>query len=176
MKMVKEKQKLTLSVDKEVVEKAKKLGINISEMTENVLTGYTSAAEKSDGSLHEAYKKLFDAILPLLKEFECNVQIASTWDYFDGVGQIMIGATYLTPDGSFLVEDFPSSQDHYIYDVKKIDTNEFLSPKEILSKLVNELARSQEIRKEKMNEIMMAKRIVEAMSKTLLRKQPANEK
>ena len=56
--MVGEKQKLTLSVDKEAVEKAKKLGINISEITERVLMGYTSA-EKPEGSLHEAYNQLF---------------------------------------------------------------------------------------------------------------------
>jgi hypothetical protein len=173
--VVKEKQKLTLSVDREVVDKAKNLGINISEITEKVLTGYTSA-EKPDGSLHEAYKKLFDSILPLLKEFECDVQIATSWDYFNDGTPVPIGEVHLTSDGSFLVEDFPSSQQYYSYDIKKINADEFLSPKKILSNLVNELARSQETRKAKMDEILMAKRIVEAMSKTLLRKPPANEK
>ncbi len=42
-----EKQKLTLSVEKELVEKAKKLGVNISEITEIVLK-HVSETESKD--------------------------------------------------------------------------------------------------------------------------------
>ena len=54
------KEKLTLSVDKKVVKKAKEMGINISEITENVLKGFTfepTSAEKT--TLVEKYKELF---------------------------------------------------------------------------------------------------------------------
>jgi len=44
------KEKLTLSVDKETVEKAKKLGINISEITEKVLRGFTFSAKEAEAS------------------------------------------------------------------------------------------------------------------------------
>lgn len=177
--MVKEKQKLTLSVDKEVVDKAKKLGINISEITEKVLVGYTSA-EKPDGSLYDAYKQLFDSILPLLKEFDCNVKIAEGWEdvtFEDPEGNEVEDSfpqdsTYLTAEGSFLVE--PTGPDPYhIYDIKKIPRREFLEPQQILENLVNELVKRQERRKKKNEEILMAKRIIDAMSERLLKKQSA---
>lgn len=172
--MVKEKQKLTLSVDKEIVEKAKKLGINISEITEKVLTGYTSA-EKPDGSIHEAYKQLFDSILPLLKEFDCRVKVAQSWFDIDEEQQVPEDETYLTQHGTFFVQAFIEPENYNISDIKRIPPEEFLTPDKILSNLVNELARSQEKRKEKMDEIMMAKRIIDAMSETLLKKQPTKE-
>jgi len=165
------KEKLTLSVDKEVVEKAKKLGINISDITEKVLTGYTSA-EKPDGIIHDAYKELFDSILPLLKEFDCSVLVAASWFEPEEGYRIPEDATYLTPYGTFLIKPYTQQEDYYISDIKKIPSGEFLTPKEILSNLVNELARNQEKRKDKIDEILMAKRIIDAMSETLLKKQP----
>jgi hypothetical protein len=169
--MGKEKQKLTLSVDKEVVEKAKVLGINISDITEKVLTGYTSA-EKPEGNIHDAYKELFDSILPLLKEFECDVQVAESWIEVE----IPQDETYLTSNGNFHVVSYAPPNEMYISDIKKIPPEEFLSAQEILSNLVNEMAKSQEKRKEKMEEILMAKRIIDAMSESLLKKQPIKEK
>ena len=169
------KEKLTLSVDKEVVEKAKKLGINISDITEKVLTGYTSA-EKPEGNMHDAYTQLFDSILPLLKEFDCRVKIAESWFDIDEEQRVPEDETYLTPYGTFFIKAFAQPEDYYITDIKKIPPGEFLTPEKILSNLVNELATCQEKRKEKMDEILMAKRIIDAMSETLLRKKPTKEK
>ena len=169
------KEKLTLSVDKEVVEKAKRLGINISDITEKVLTGYTSA-EKPEGSIHDAYKQLFDSILQLLKEFDCRVKIAESWLDIDEEQRMPEDETYLTQYGTFFIKAITGPEDYYITDIKKIPTGEFLTPEKILSNLVNEMARSQEKRKEKMDEILMAKRIIDAMSETLLNKQSTKEK
>jgi hypothetical protein len=169
------KEKLTLSVDKEVVEKAKRLGINISDITEKVLTGYTSA-EKPEGNIHDAYKQLFDSILLLLKEFDCRVKIAESWfDLGEEAGRVAEDETYLTPYGTFFIKDFTQSENYYISDIKRIPAEEFLTPEKILSNLVNEMAKGQEKRKEKMDEILMAKRIVDAMSETLLNKQPTKK-
>jgi len=168
------KEKLTLSVDKEVVEKAKKLGINISEITENVLKGYTSA-EKPNGSVYDAYQKLFDAIMPLLKEFGCRIKIGEGLEpVMNKKGELLHdeGVDYdvfLESDGSFYVDFF----DTYIRDIKKIDKQDFFSPEKILSNLVDALAKSKETNEEKMRQIMMAKRIVDAMSETLIRKPSA---
>jgi hypothetical protein len=169
------KEKLTLSVDKEVVEKAKRLGINISDITEKVLTGYTSA-EKPEGSIHDAYKQLFHSILPLLKEFDCRVKIAESWLDIGEEQQIPEDETYLTQYGTFFIKAFTQPEDYYITDIKNIPTGEFFTPERILSNVVNEMARSQEKRKEKMDEILMAKRIIDAMSESLLNKQPTTEK
>jgi hypothetical protein len=171
------KEKLTLSVDKEVIEKAKNLEINISEITEQVLKGYTSA--KPEGSLHDAYKQLFDSILPLLKEFECRVKIAESFVEVEENQSYLQDETFLMANGRFFIKTYMQPDDYYIADITKIPHEEFLSPDKILSNLVNELAKSQEERKEKMEEIMMAKRIIEAMSETLLKKpsaKPADNK
>jgi hypothetical protein len=173
---VKEKQKLTLSVDKEVVDKAKVLGINISDITEQVLTGYTSA-EKPEGDLHEAFQKLFDSILPLLKQFDCSVIVAMEYEdisYETPDGTIIEDSMphseiYLMPNGSFRVQPIDGDEDHYLRSIKKIDPNNFLKPNKTLSNLVAELAKSQESRSEKIGEILMAKRIIDAMSETLLK-------
>lgn len=166
------KEKLTLSVDREVVEKAKKLGINISEITEKVLRGYTSA-EKPKGNLHEAYQKLFNSIVPLLKEFDCGIKIAEGIDTVvstdsegkDYENDIPINI-FLEGDSSYYVAEF----DYSFKDIKMIPPRDFLLPEKILSNLVDALAKSQENRTEKMNEILMAKRIIDAMSESLLKK------
>lgn len=170
------KEKLTLSVDKEVVEKAKNLGINISEITERVLKGYTSA-EKPVGSTHDAYKDLFDSIMPLLKEFDCKVKVAESWFVVDDEQRFgPEDETYLTQYGTFFIIASPSGgEDYYVSDIKKIPTQDFLPPEKILSNLVDEMAKSQGKRKEKMDGILMAKRIIDAMSESLL-KQPTKEK
>jgi hypothetical protein len=174
------KEKLTLSVDKEVVEKAKKLGINISEITENILKGYTSA-EKPNGTIYEAYQQLFDAIRPLLKEFGGRVRIAETRESVEELkeGKFVPGpdidvSIFLESDGSFYLDFF----DDYIYDIKKIANEDFLSPEKILANLVDVLEKSKEASEEKMRQIMMAKRIVDAMSETLIKRPSAksNEK
>lgn len=174
------KEKLTLSVDKEVVEKAKSLGMNISEITENVLKGYTSP--KPEGSLYDVYKELFKSILPLLKEFDCNVKIAESWIevIMDDTGDVeQIGPkdeSYLMPDGNFLINDFEQGREYIILEIEKIRQNEFLPTNKILENLVNELVKSKDKRQEKMDEILMAKRIIEAMSESLLKKQSLKQK
>jgi hypothetical protein len=172
------KEKLTLSVDKEVVEKAKKLGINISDITEKLLRGYTSA-EKPTGNLHEAYQKLFDSIRPLVKEFDCSVKIAEGYDTVistDSKGvdheEELPVTIYLLADGTFYADEF----DYGFKDIKMISPSQFLSAEKILYNLVNVLVKTEENRKERMNEILMAKRIIDAMSETLLKRQSKTEK
>jgi len=159
------KEKLTLSVDKEVVEKAKKLGINISDITEKVLKGYTSAQKPGkERSLSDGYQELFDSIIPLLKEFDVNVVVANGYVVEDEeVGPQYPYSIYLESDGSFWQDIFESS----FTDIKKIKLNEFLSPKKILANLVDALVRSKQTKEEKLKEILMAKRIIDAMTETL---------
>lgn len=172
------KEKLTLSVDKEVVDKAKKLGINISDITEKVLTGYT-AAEKPNNDLYKAYTQLFDSIIPLLKEFDCSVKIAEGIDTVhstDGEGKKsdydMEFNFYICSDGSLYNEEFDST----LEGIEQIPRPFFFSPERILANVVAALANSKEKREEQIKEIQMAKRIIDAMSESLLKKQPTKEK
>jgi hypothetical protein len=164
------KEKLTLSVDKEVVDKAKNLGINISEITEKILTGYTSA-QKPSGSIFDAYEDLFNSIKFLLKEFDCRVKVAQT--LIEDEDSCFVEQEYfLTQYGTFFVHVLigPPQESHFISDIKKIDPRDFLTPDKILSNLLKELVQAQEKREEKMEELLMAKRIIDAMSESLLKK------
>jgi hypothetical protein len=161
------KQKLTLSIDKEVIQKAKKLGINISELTEQVLKGYTSA-EKPNGTLYDGYRQLFNSIVPLMKEYGiydiCVGQDSEP--ILDEKNNLIHSINYnywLTSSGYF----YESETDTSIKDIKKINIQSFLSPKEILSKIIDALVKSKEAQEERMNELMMAKRIIDAMSDRL---------
>ena len=79
---------------------------------------------------------------------------------------------YIYIENTFLAQP----EGTYFSDIKKIPPFEFLSPDKITSNLVNELAKNEGNRKEKMKEIMMAKRIIEAMSgEFVLKKQPLNK-
>jgi len=159
------KEKLTLSVDKKVIEKAKKLGINISEITERVLRGYTSAQKPEKGSLYEGYELLFDSIIPLLKEFDIRVEIAEEELEFED-GSFVSLPVYLLPAGGFYVDGL----DYYLKGVRQIELRGLLSPQKVLENLVDTLVKSEEGRKEKLKEIKMAKRIIDAMSETLIKR------
>ena len=167
------KEKLTLSVNKEVIQKAKKLGLNISEITEQVLKGYTSA-EKPNGSLYDGYNKLFNSIIPLIKEFGIDVCVARVdildIDEKDSHVFRFEESVWLTHNGIF----YASEAEIYFKDITKINIQDFLSPKEILSNLIDALVKSKEAQEERMNELMMAKRIIDAMSDRLAKSDTAN--
>jgi hypothetical protein len=107
----------------------------------------------------------------LLKQFGGFVNVANSTNkvlnidtnrYEDWDGGIFLG-----PDGSFSYD--PPFHENFS-DITKIDQNAFLSPEKILSNLVDTLARSEEANKRRMQQIIMAKRIVDAMTGTLLGK------
>ena len=166
------RDKLTLSVDREVIKKAKKQRLNISYITEKFLRAYT-LAEKTNGSLHDAYQQFFESIVPLLREFDCEVKIAEgieavpTWDDEGNEYEIERPLSILLmSDGSFYIDEL----DKHLKDIDKIAPRDFLGPQKILSNLVNTLVRTKEARKERMREILMAKNIVDAISKTIAEK------
>ncbi len=155
------KQKLTLSVEKELVEKAKKLGINISEVTEIILKAYTSAEQPKGGSLYDAYEQLFDSITPLMKEFDIE-------DIFIGVGDDYHGLDYdilLLPNGSFCFAG--SESDEEFEDIRKIEYSSLCPAGDILDELATALVKTDKARKEKRQEILMVKRIVDAITESL---------
>src|SRR3989442_13979298 len=73
------KSKLTLTVDAATVEKAKRLGINISELTEKVLRGFVfDPKDESKPALMIHYKALFGAIEPRLMQYEIQARLAAS--------------------------------------------------------------------------------------------------
>lgn len=159
------KEKLTLSVDREVVNKAKSLGLNISDITELALKGFTFSSKEADrSSLYESYGKLFAAMKPLLKEYGVSVRIASEDVIDEQTGNPMANVNiYLCSDGTF----FEDLSDTTFSDIRKIGVDTFCTTTQILSNLVKALAESVPKRREALRELAMAERIVGAIAATL---------
>jgi len=172
MKYVRErmtKEKLTLSVDKEVVKKAKKLGINISEITEKVLRGFTFTPTGAD-ELHvrAKYKELFDTMVPLLQKYSASVVVADVDTLLpedrDKVGMDAGGfaSVELCPDGTLYSGDIDAT-----IPIEKISVHEFSQPQQILSRFIYAISEGAERTKERLKEIEMAKRIISAIAGTV---------
>jgi len=163
------KKKLTLSVDEVVVEKAKSLGINLSEVTEAVLRGFAFAPRETEkDALYQKYQELCDSMLPLIKEYDTSVTIAEEALFASEGDFIQNDNISLSSDGTFWSETFESS----FRDIKKIKSTAFLEPKEILSNFITAIAGAKETRQEQLEGLEMAKRIIAAITETT-RKMPS---
>ncbi len=160
-----EKQKLTLSVNKEVVEKAKEMGINISEITEDVLRGFAfTPTELDDEELYRQYQELFSFMLPTMKKYNFSVEVATN-PYFDNKGEYLGSLTLsLLTNSIFWVDEI----EHSFSDITKIPVHDFHTPIFILEKFLKGLTDSVDKRKEHLKELEMAKRIVQAISGTVM--------
>jgi hypothetical protein len=73
-----QKQKLTLGLSRDVIERAKAAGINISSITEQLLNAITyeptSAVTYDD--LVKAYEALFEAMTHILQQYRTLVEVA----------------------------------------------------------------------------------------------------
>ena len=158
------KKKLTLTVDNEVVEKAKKLGLNLSEITENVLRGFAfSATEGGEALIHEKYKELFQVMRPLLQKYNVPfVQVGNEPYDDDETGDTYIATGfYLDREGK--ITDAADNE----YDLKEIAVGNLDAPKEILANFINELSKARQRLDDKVEELEMAKRIILAMNERL---------
>ena len=167
------KKTTTLTLDEEVVKKAKKLGINISELTGTVLKGFTFEPKEYDAKILEnKYKELFDAILPILKNQQINVNVGYFWDEKNPGYNSDLS---LLSNGSLYISDFEAV---LTFDKVINDGNiSFASPKTILSNLIKAIERGRERNKEEMKDLEMVKRIIQAISPRLTSdNQPAERK
>jgi len=176
-----EKKKLTLSVNAEIVEKAKKdPTINISDITEKLLKAFTTSSKTADKEkLYKMYQEFFNLMLPLLKKFRVKVQIGheelereseneedyqEVWDgpedrHYESLLPPEIFGIYLESDGSF------SHDVADILDIKDININHFHRPQEILDRFLSSVLEGAEYRKNQFKEIEMAKTIIDAITK-----------
>ncbi|VVB88956.1 Post-segregation antitoxin CcdA [uncultured archaeon] len=162
-----EKQKLTLSVEKELVEKAKKLGVNISEITETVLRHISETETKEVVTKEEvtvAYKKMFDAMLPAMKKFGSVVKVGVVME----ANRDIEGRFYIDPIGDvFLLKDSELwNQDAGA--TPKFEEVSFYPPKEILSNYIDSLIEASEKNKEGLKELEIFRRVIEALTETTI--------
>lgn len=149
-----DKQKLTLSVDREFVEKAKTLGVNISDIAEMALK---HVSETQTGKIvtkdqvNAGYKKLFDAMLPWLNKFGASVEVGH--QYLDDHNRETVA---LCPNGEFWGDVFE--------DTVNFESIDFLPANDILPKFIDVLIAASERNKEKLKELEIARRFIEALT------------
>lgn len=156
-----DKQKLTLSVDRELVEKAKTLGVNISDIAETALR---HISETQPGKIvtkeqvNAGYKKLFDAMLPYLKKFDTYIHVGDLEDVIEGDGgmQFFKWSIILTCGGELWSTDLEK--------VVKLENISFSPPNKILSQFIDTLIEASEKNKEKLKELEIARRFIEALT------------
>ena len=173
-----DKQKLTLSVDSKVVEHAKELNLNISDITEQVLKGFTFEPNAEEGEeLLSKYKELFKIMLWSLKKFRGSVEVGSmilTFKDTKGKESFQNDNIYLLYDGSFYSDMYNDEAIFHIDDLstKTIegDNITFYYPQQLLSNFIDGLVKGAERQKETLKELEATKRIIEAISGSLFAK------
>ena len=151
------KQKLTLSISVNAIERAKAAGINISAITERLLRAvtYRPSNGNTHGDVAAAYDALFEAIIPILEEYGTTLEVGGIPEYDKSYRYRVI----LTEQKCFVEDEeksYPASVDgilHYLYE-----------PTKILQNLVSALIEAAERNREKIWELKMALRFVKALS------------
>ncbi len=155
------KRKLTLTVDNEVVEKAKKIGLNLSDITERVLRGFAFSPKQGDKTeVYSKYRELFDTMKPILADYGVSVEIAH---YFEDAELMEEEIIRLTPTG----ELWSNLTGRIIPNMEEIPLYLLLEPKQILANFIESLSEEKQKRHERLGELEMAKRIILAMNETL---------
>ncbi len=165
------KSKLTLTVDAGTVEKAKRLGINISELTEKVLRGWVfDPHDESRDALLDHYKAMFDTMIPLLKEYDVTVHVADYYITFkDTLGrgkphlETVTEEIFLQPGGQFW---FPEMEVAVRFEELRKETElHFLDPEEVLQNFIGALEKGKARRHERLESLEVARRLIDAIVK-----------
>lgn len=156
------KRKLTLTVDGEVVEKAREIGLNLSDITEKVLRGFAfSPTEGEKAEVYGKYKELFATMRELQREYDIYVPIGE--DFFEQGGErVPIFQFLLEPSGKFSTDEGEE-----IGELEKIPLACLYEPKKILANFIKALSDAKQKWKERTEELEMARRIILAVTETL---------
>lgn len=166
------KQKLTLSISPEIVEKAKKLGINISKITEGVLGSIANLQEESivrRDKLLNAYDAFFKQISKQMSTFNAPILLIGS-EQLTPEGEIN-RYWYVRSDGTYFFQDefeqFPSNN-------KKLDEipiSAIDGPDRILNRFIEEVYSTNESNKARLRDLKLFTRIFEVIAETNEEKQ-----
>ena len=164
------KKNLMLTVDENVVEKAKALGINISDVTEGILRGFVFKPTQSDRETeYQYYEELFKVMVPLLQEYSTSVKVGVEYPEPDAEHQVTY-EYYLGQDGKLWVTEWDT---HCA--IRDAPIWVYLEPKQILSNFIDALYMAREKRKDRLKELEVVRRMVEAMTGSIKPKEPEKE-
>jgi hypothetical protein len=176
VRMMGQKKRLNLSVDAEAVKRARKLDINISDLTERILQSFTV----EPGSLGEAeerkeYLRLLATMDPVIRAngIEVPVGTAERWlddnadDNADDSTEVSYvgGGQFRPKDPNVLGLDL--SGDSYDWSLDEIEGQDthlsFLSPIRIVSNFIEKVNEKKRRREVDLHELRVARNVLEAV-------------
>jgi hypothetical protein len=167
------KQKLTLALNGEVIEKAKAAGINISSVTEQILKTMTFEPKgNTKKDLIKSYTMLFESIKPVLDRYDAEMvvgkQPGGSEDRFDEDGNKLPGSTIyvgfeirLNSNYLFVIVE---AEDEIVRTSIAAEIHHLYSPIKILENLILALIEAAQKNKEKFRELEFALRFIKALS------------
>jgi hypothetical protein len=163
-----EKKKLTLSINSEVIEKAKMLGLNLSEITEKALqiSSLDSDQIVTPDKLREAYISILRLILKILKKWD--LRQLKIGDYYEEEGRIHFWYQ-LTPDQVNLWSEdrseppnpYEDPVETWQLDDENLPISNFDDSGEIITNLINRLYDKANKNKETLYKLQILKNILE---------------
>jgi Post-segregation antitoxin CcdA len=155
------KQKLTLGLNKDIIERAKAAAINISVMTEELLTALTYEPNMGNDfyDVVAAYQTLFDAIGHKIMAYNTSaLEVGTTHNKLTGPAGSPI---FFHPHGGFVYNTEDGGYGEYRLEET---IGHLYPPSKILSNLVTDLIEAAEANKEKIKELEMALRFVKVLA------------
>lgn len=167
--MTAEKKKLTLSINSEVIEKAKELGLNLSEITEKALKiSSLSLDDKivTPDKLSEVYIDILKIILKILKKWD--LRQLKIGEFYEEEGLIRYWYQ-LIPGRVNLWSNVPNigpegtqePEQTWLLEDKNLPISEFDDPEKIITNLINKLYNKANKNKEVLNKLQILKNILE---------------
>lgn len=161
------KQKLTLGISKQVIENAKAAGINISEITEQLLKALTLSPEgNTKADVISAYSNFFDAIRDLLGKYGAFISVGSGtyWVVYspDEKETPVHWSLILRKDGLSKAEEEVDEYKETEVTVEEV-IDKLSDPREILERLITSITYAAEKNKEKLAQLDFARRLVKTL-------------
>jgi histidinol phosphatase-like PHP family hydrolase len=167
-----DKKKLTLSINSEVIEKAKKLGLNLSEITEKALQ-ISSLSINDDNivtsdKLNEAYIDVLKEISKILKKWDMHLRIGihaglmglgESPDY-PGYEGSELKQYVLSPNEVYLQEEGEDPMQIWQLDDENMPIRYFDDPEIIITNLINKLDEKAKENKDVLDKLQILKNIL----------------
>ena len=155
------KQKLTLTINKDVIERAKKVGLNISELTERTLDVLTYDLKNTEPptrvQIASAYSSLFNYTKSLLKKYNITIVVGSKDTHSPSDSLLLLDGE----KGLLVVEKGDNEIRNPIHVSDAV--NFLFKPTVILENLLLEIIECEEKNEEKMTELQFAIRFLKAL-------------
>lgn len=170
------KRKLTLTIDGETIDLAHSLNLNISELTERFLRGYTLDPEGSEKTAtRDQYFDLLRTMDPLLEKYGTRVRVGFHVTGIDSTGETSEDEVLYCGRGEFIAYDESTSEENNVgveYRLKQSDVNdvEFLRPQQILKNFFAAIESIKARRREEVEGLALAKKLIEMLSEQELRR------